>query len=90
MKNTRDPIRLAQDGEQDGAARDSTRASTDPIRLVRMVKEMQRKRVLSPVPSVCYFDRAAVFLKRAIATARRIFRILFICLMAGSSIWCLN
>ena len=28
------------DGEQDGAAYDATKAVTDPIRLVRMVKEM--------------------------------------------------
>ena len=46
IRNSRDPIRLAQDGEQDGAASDAPNAVTDPIRLVRMVKE------IDPLPEV--------------------------------------
>ena len=36
------------DGEQDGAASDTTKAGTDPIRLVRMVKEMEQLREVRP------------------------------------------
>ena len=47
IHNRRDPIRLA-DGEQDGAVSDATKAETDPIRLVRMVKEIDPLREVRP------------------------------------------